>query len=96
MTSNYKRYGECCYIALDDKHQFNRWFVGAILGMGREMEQVLFGLFLLKTVDVEHIKGLLRMYLTSVEVKPLTIVTQATYYFEIAMLELRQERFYLS
>ncbi len=60
------------------------------------MEQVLFGLFLLKTVDVEHIKGLMRIYLTSVEVKPLTIVTQATYYFEIAMLELRQERFYLS
>jgi hypothetical protein len=52
MSSNYKRYGECCYIALDDKHQFNRWFVGAMLGMGREMEQVLFGLFLLKTVDV--------------------------------------------
>ena len=37
MTANYKKYGDCCYIAVDDRHQFNRWFVGAFLGVGRDM-----------------------------------------------------------
>jgi hypothetical protein len=81
MSINYKRYGECCYIAIDDRHQVNRWYVGAFLGVGRDMELIVFGVFLLKSVDADHLKGLIKMYLGSVEVKPLTIITQLSYYF---------------
>lgn len=66
MSSNYKRYGDCVYVALDDRNQLNRWYTGAFLGVGRDMEIVLFGLFLLKTVDVEHLKGLFKLYFSSV------------------------------
>lgn len=66
MVANYKRYGECCYIALDDRHQLNRWYVGAFVGVGRDMELTLFSLFLMKAVDVDHLKGLIKMYLNSV------------------------------
>lgn len=81
MANNYKRYGECCYIAVDDMHKLNRWSVGAFLGVGRDMELVLFGLFLLKSVDSDHFKGLIRMFMKGLEVKPITIVTHNAPYF---------------
>jgi hypothetical protein len=48
---------------------------------------------LLKTVDADHVKALLRMYFSSVEVKPVTIITQLAFYFESAIAELRGEKF---
>jgi len=39
--------------------------VGAFLGMGRHMELILLGLFLLKTVDTEHLTGLFRIFFSS-------------------------------
>lgn len=44
----------------------NRWYVGAFLGVGRDMELTLFALFLVKTIDVDHIKGLMKLFFNSV------------------------------
>jgi hypothetical protein len=51
MAASYKKYGECCYISVEEKHHINRWFVGAIMGVARDMELTTFGIFLMKIVD---------------------------------------------
>lgn len=91
MNKNNRKYGECCYVALDSIHQLNRWSVGAFLGMGRHMELVLLGLFLLKTVDTEHLTGLLKIFFTSLDKKPKTIVTTSEYYYQQALIQLKQD-----
>lgn len=37
MTQNYKKYGEVCFIAVDDRRQINRWNVGGLMGIGRDL-----------------------------------------------------------
>lgn len=51
MAINYKKYGESCFLAIDDRRQVNRWHLAALLGIGRDMELTLFGLCLMKSVD---------------------------------------------
>lgn len=65
MTENYKKYAQSCFIAVDEQHQVNRWHVGGLLGVGRDMEMSLFALVLLKSVDEEHLKGMLKLFFTS-------------------------------
>jgi hypothetical protein len=70
MIVNYKKYGQSCFIAVDDRRPLNRWNVGAFMGINRDMELSLFGLFLLKTADSEHLKGIIRTFLNKMEDKP--------------------------
>ena len=35
MQLNYKKYGDCCFIAVDDKRPMNRWHLGAIMGVNK-------------------------------------------------------------
>jgi hypothetical protein len=81
MNTNYRKYCEYCYVALDDRHQLNGWYVGAFLGIGRDLEIALFGLFLLKTVDVDHIKGVFKSFLKDKDKKPQTFITYKNNYF---------------
>lgn len=91
MIINYQKYGECCYIPLDDRYQLNKWFVGAFLGVGRNMEIIPFGLFLLKAIDVDHVKGLFKTFFSTITIKPASIITQDAFYFDKAILQLRAE-----
>lgn len=62
MAVNYRKYCQTCFLAIDDKRTINRWYIGAILGLDRNMEMTLFGLFLMKTVDEEHLAGVLKKF----------------------------------
>lgn len=59
------------------------------MGVGRDMELTLFGLLLLKTADSDHLKGILRAFFNKMELKPQTVVTQNSYFYEQAMTELK-------
>ena len=52
------------------------------MGIGRDMELTPFALFLLKTVDVEHIKGMLKTFFKTVQRKPQTIVTENAFFYD--------------
>lgn len=45
----------------------------------------------MKTVDEDHLKGLLKQFLGSVEVKPRTIITQNNFMYDKAIEELESE-----
>lgn len=66
MAANYRKYGECCYLTVEEKHHLNRWYVGAIMGLARDMELTTFGIFLMKTVDSDHLKGVLKGFIGSI------------------------------
>jgi len=55
--------------------------------VGRTIDIVPFGLFILKTVDTEHIKGLLKAYFgnSTISQKPMTIVTKQASFFDEAI-----------
>ena len=91
MKNNYKRYGESIFIAVEEKNHFNRWYVGGLMGIGRDMQLSLFGLFLLKTVDCDHLKGMLKNFFTSVETKPASIITENIYFYQQSIFELQKE-----
>ena len=71
---------------MEDRQDVNRWYVGALMGIGRDMELTLFGVFLMKTVDSDHLKGMLKVFFRMVENKPQVIVTQNNYYYDQALL----------
>ncbi len=96
MTVNYRKYNESCFLAIDDHRQINRWHVGGIMGIGRNMEMSLFALFLMKSVDEDHLRGVLKLFFTVNEAKPQTFVTQTDYLYEKTLLDLKKEGFLLS
>ena len=76
MESNYKKYGDTCFLAVEDKGSINRWHVGALMGIGRDMDMCLFGLILVKAADVDHLKGMLTTFFKTVlQYLPKTIIT---------------------
>lgn len=91
MAANRLRFGEVCYIALDDRRQLSKWFAGAAMVVGRDMTMLPVALFLLKTVDVDHVKGLLRSLLALDAFAPASLVTEYAYYWEQAVAELKLE-----
>jgi hypothetical protein len=91
MGANRLRFGEVCYIALDDRRQLNKWFAGAAMVVGRNMTMLPVALFLVKTIDVDHVKGLLKSLLALDNFAPATLVTEYAYYWEQAVAELKQE-----
>ena len=49
------------------------------MGIARDMQPCLFALFLLKTVDADHIRGMLKTFFKTVlENQPETIITENT------------------
>ena len=90
MAASYKKYGECCYLTVEEKQYVNRWYVGAIMGIARDMELTTFGIFLLKAVDSEHLKGVLKVFLGSVDQTPQTFINQSHFYYDQVFLELKE------
>jgi hypothetical protein len=82
MANNYKKYGESVFFSVEEKSHINRWFVGAIMGIGRDLELSLFALFLTKTIDSDHLKGVLKIFFGSTEIRPQVIITQASYIYD--------------
>jgi hypothetical protein len=50
-------------------------------------------LFLLKAIDADHIKGLFKIFFSTVTIKPASIITQDAFYFDKAILQLKAEEF---
>jgi hypothetical protein len=35
MQLNYQKYGECCFVVVDERRPMNRWHLGGIMGIGK-------------------------------------------------------------
>ena len=55
------------------------------------MELTAFALFLVKTVDVEHIKGMLKTFLKTVQRKPQSIITEDNFLYDQTVSQLKEE-----
>jgi len=61
------------------------------MGIARDMELTTFGIFLVKSVDSDHLKGVLKNFLASIDQKPQTFITQSHFYYDQVINELKNE-----